>query len=84
MIDLTDAKIQLRNEFFALIIQGVILRDGDVKSLHLLPLGLSAEFPRPVSLTLPCARKQKLPAIKLKMEGKEHLKHREGNELKSV
>jgi hypothetical protein len=35
-------------------------------------------------ITLPRARKEKLPATKLKMEGKEHLKPREGNELKSM
>lgn len=31
-----------------------------------------------------CAKKGKLPAMKLKMEGKEHLKPKEGNDLKSM
>lgn len=63
--------------------QGVDLSGGDVNSLHLCLLGLSAEFLWSICHNTPCA-KRKLPTISLKMEGKEHLEPREGNELKST
>lgn len=56
---------------------------GEVKSLHLCLLGLSAELLWSICHNTPCATR-KLATISLKMEGKEHLKPREGNELKST